>query len=145
ALALLFVVVAAFVVAAVYALASRLPPEQHTALVQALDDAGGLLLLFAVFLLVGLGFIVEAFFKAYVYAVDKLAEETKVILAANPGHRLATDGTAETARLAGLINALADRHQALRAEVEGRVQEANAKLEEEKHRLAALMSELTDR
>ncbi len=74
----------------------------------------------------------------------RLADGARIILGANPAHRLPDEGPAEAAQLARLINALADRHQSALGEVELRVHEANAKLEEERHRLAALMSELTD-
>ncbi len=144
AVVILFAVVAAIIAAATLALWSRFPPELRAALESAWDDAAGLLLVFAAFLLVALGMLVGVGFRAYVRGMDRLAEGARIILTANPAHRLSDDGPAEAARLAVLINGLADRYQSALTEIERRVQEVNAKLEEEKHRLAALMSELAN-
>lgn len=144
AVAVLCGAVVALAIGMTIALSSRLSPELRAGLREVLAEDGGLLLLFGAFLVAAIAFIVDLFFKAYVYGVGRMAEDTRVILAANPAHRLATDGAAETAQLATLINALAERHQLLQTEVEVRVRDAKAGLEEERHRLAALMSELTE-
>src|SRR5437867_8809685 len=144
AVALLFAVVVAITAAGGIALWSRFPAELKLALGQALDDAAGLVVLFAAFLLAAVGLLVDVAFRAYVGGVNRLAEGARIIVTANPAHQLSDDGPAEVVRLAALINGLAERYRSALAEVEVRVQEANAKLEEEKHRLAALMSELTD-
>ena len=64
------------------------------------------------------------------------------MLSANPAHRAAPQGAPAVVRLAGSLNALADAHETLRKDVERRVRDANASLEQERNRLAALMSEL---
>ncbi len=64
------------------------------------------------------------------------------MLSANPAHRAPRIGAAEIRQLAASINGFADAHEALRKDVERRVRDANARLEQEKNRLAALMSEL---
>ena len=51
-------------------------------------------------------------------------------------------GSAETKRLAAGFNSFADAHAVLARDVEERVREANARIEQERKRLAALMSEL---
>src|SRR5437899_4396352 len=144
AVGILFALVVGIAVATGIVLWSRFPVELHTALGPALDDAAGLVLLFAAFLLAAIGLVVDVAFRAYVEGLNRLAESARIIVTANPAHRLPDDGPAEVVRLAALINGLADRYQCALAEVELRVQEANTKLEEEKHRLAALMSELTN-
>ena len=140
----LFAAVAALAAAAVIAVWSRIPEDLRAALAPSLTDSAGLVVLFAAFLLVVFGMLVGAAFRAYVAGMVRLAEGARIILGANPAHRLPDEGPAEAAQLARLINALADRHQSALGEVELRVHEANDKLEEERHRLAALMSELTD-
>jgi DNA polymerase-3 subunit epsilon len=144
AVGLLFGLVVVIVAAAGGALWSRFPAELRASLGQALNDDAGLVLLFSAFLLVTLGLLVDVGFKAYVRGMNRLAEGARIILTANPMHRLPDDGPDEAVRLAAAINGLADRYQSALADVEMRVQEANATLEEEKHRLAALMSEHTD-
>ncbi|MDQ2962634.1 MAG: DNA polymerase III subunit epsilon, partial [Pseudomonadota bacterium] len=143
-IAVLFAAVVAVGTAASVVLWSRFPAPLQDQLGRALDEDAGLVVVFAAFLLVVLGMLVGVAFRAYVEGMDRLAEGARIILNANPAHRLPDDGPAEAARLAALINALAERHQSALAPIELRIQEANAKLEEEKQRLAALMSELTD-
>lgn len=95
-------------------------------------------------LLVGLGFALGHLFRLYPDALRRLAEESRLILAANPGHRASTEGAAEVRELEGAINAFAERHEALLAELEARVHAAQAELAEERNRLAALVSELAE-
>jgi hypothetical protein len=63
-------------------------------------------------------------------------------MTANPSHRATPRGSAEVRRLAEGFNAFADAHETLKEDVERRVREANARIEQERNRLAALMSEL---
>ncbi|HEX6136020.1 MAG TPA: hypothetical protein VF059_00020, partial [Casimicrobiaceae bacterium] len=143
AVAIVFAVVAAIDAAEVVVLWSRIPAELRAPLAQSLDDAAGLVVLFAAFLLVALGMLVAAWFRTYVERMAQLGEGARIILTANPAHRIADEGAAEAVELARLINALADRHQGALAAIEQRVRDANATLELEKHRLAALMSDLS--
>ena len=143
AVAIAFAAVTALVIGAGFALWSRIPDDLRTALRPVLDDSAGLLLVFAAFLLVVIGFGVANAFDAYVAGMVRAAESARIIVTANPAHRLADDGPAEAAALARIVNELADRQQAALGAVEARIRDANARLDEEKHRLAALMSELT--
>src|SRR5439155_994204 len=83
---------------------SRFPVALQTALGPALDDAAGLVLLFAAFLLAAIGLVVDVAFRAYVEGLNRLAESARIIVTANPAHRLPDDGPAEVVRLAALIN-----------------------------------------
>ena len=139
-----FVVVAAIAIAAGLVVWSRVPGELRTPLEPILDDSSGLVLVFAAFLLVALTVLVGAAFRAYVGGIARLAEGARVIIDANPAHRLPIEGPAETVSLARLVNELAERQQSTLSKVELRVREANASVEEERRRLAALMSEFTD-
>lgn len=143
AVALAFAGVAIVVLAAGFVLWSRIPPDLRTALRPVLDDSAGLVVVFAAFLLAVIGLGVASAFNAYVAGMVRVAEGARIIVGANPAHRLAQDGPAEAAALARVVNDLADRQQSALVAVEARVREANARLDEEKQRLAALMSELT--
>jgi DNA polymerase-3 subunit epsilon len=96
----------------------------------------------ALLIIAGLGIVVHGLFDTYVMATQRLAEETRLIAGANPDHRIEPGGGAEPQRLASEINVLADRYRLLEAGVEARVAAAHSDLEQERNRLAALMSEL---
>ena len=107
-------------------------------------DARVPVLLFSGFLAVvavggGLGWL----FRRYVTSIRALAEETRIVLSANPDHRVVAAGTPELEQLAGAINRLGDHLRARSEDLQARVSEAGSRLEEERNRLAALMSELS--
>jgi DNA polymerase-3 subunit epsilon len=64
------------------------------------------------------------------------------MVGANPSHRIAPDGSPELSALAGAINAFADQHQRVLHDVEARIGDANRRIQEERNRLAALVSDL---
>jgi DNA polymerase III subunit epsilon len=90
-----------------------------------------------------LALIMRALWRRHVSAPRQLAEDARIMLAANPSHRAPVRGSGALRRLAESINRLGDAHESLQRDVERRVREANARIEQEKNRLAALMSELT--
>ncbi|MCB9079845.1 MAG: DNA polymerase III subunit epsilon [Anaerolineaceae bacterium] len=73
-----------------------------------------------------------------------MAEQMTLILSANPTHRVQPEGPSEVRQLGQTINAFADRFQSLLADDEAKILSARAQLEEERNRLAALVSELTE-
>jgi DNA polymerase-3 subunit epsilon len=103
----------------------------------------GMPILAGVFLLLLLGLGINLMFRWYIIPLRALAEETRVMAMSNAGHRVTGEGRPELQDLMAGINLLAERHQSMQREVEIRIQEANAALEEEKSTLAALMSKLT--
>ncbi len=90
-----------------------------------------------------LGMIVHAIYRAYVLAPLALREQALVMVSANPGLRLQELGAPEIRTLAQVVNALAEQRESLQRDVEERIREAKTASEEEKNRLAALMSELS--
>jgi DNA polymerase-3 subunit epsilon len=90
-----------------------------------------------------LGLIVNAIYRAYVLAPLALREQALVMVNANPGLRLQEIGAPEIRTLAQVVNALAEQRESLQRDVEDRIRVAKSSIEEEKNRLAALMSELT--
>ncbi len=90
-----------------------------------------------------LGLVVNAIFRAYVLAPLALREQALVMISANPGLRLQEIGAPEIRTLAQVVNALAAQRESLQHDVEEKIREAKSSVEEEKNRLAALMSELT--
>jgi DNA polymerase-3 subunit epsilon len=82
--------------------------------------------------------------ERYPRAVRRLAEQTRVVLGANPGYRVAADGVPELAEAAHAVNQLAEAYHRALGDLEARSAEARARVEEERNRLAALMSELSE-
>jgi DNA polymerase-3 subunit epsilon len=78
----------------------------------------------------------------YVGAALHLAEHLRLAAAANQGNRLPAIGGSEMRELAAAANELAEARESLRRDVDAQIRAAGASLEEEKNRLAALMSEL---
>jgi DNA polymerase III subunit epsilon len=117
--------------------------EQRLRATSLLQSAGGLPLIGAVALVGVLGIALHLTFARWVRPLRSIAEQARLIAMSNPKHRLVPAGGLEVRDLAGGVNLLAERYQALGEDVEMRIREANALLEEEKNTLAALMSKLT--
>jgi DNA polymerase-3 subunit epsilon len=116
-------------------------PEREQALAILRDRAAHVVVV-ALLLLVPLWFVLRELFRRYVRAPRRLADDARVMLTANPSHRATPQGSAETMRLAAAFNSFAEAHEALKRDVEERVRDANARIEQERNRFAALMSEL---
>jgi DNA polymerase-3 subunit epsilon len=118
-------------------------PEQRLSAADLLQSAAGLPIL-AILALVGiLGLALGITFTYWVKPLRGIAEAARLIAVTNPKHRVTPSGAKDVRDLATGVNLLAERFQGLSEEVEARVREANALLEEEKNTLAALMSKLT--
>lgn len=89
-------------------------------------------------------FVFTPFVRDHVAGAAKLAEQVRIVLGANRGWRVQQADTAELDALARLVNQLADQRDALQTDVERQIRESQAKLEEERNRLAALVSELAE-
>ena len=72
----------------------------------------------------------------------RLAADTRLLLGANPDHRLDPSGPAELRELAAAVNDLAERRRVAEREVAREVSAARADVEQERNRLAALMADL---
>ena len=96
----------------------------------------------ALLMLVVVFFAVRALWRRYVTALRHLAEDARIIQVANPQHRATPGGAAEVRTIARAINGLAEANAAQKANVDRQVREANDRIEQERSRLAALMSEL---
>jgi DNA polymerase III subunit epsilon len=85
--------------------------------------------------------IVAWLFRRFVSAPQALADRTRVVLA-NPAHRVDA-ASPELAALAAEINRLAGAYHGVHGEMEAKIAESGSRLEEERNRLAALMSDLS--
>ncbi len=90
-----------------------------------------------------IGYSLHLLFQKYINPLRRLVEETVIISTVNPKHRIEQTGSKETQQLTNIINSFADQYQQLQDDIKGKIRHANKEIEEEKNRLAALMSELT--
>ncbi|MBT9476715.1 exonuclease domain-containing protein [Polaromonas sp.] len=93
--------------------------------------------------LVGAAYVLNLLHRRYAHAPARLLEQTRVLLASREPQPLIPDGSAELRDLAGAINELAAQRDRLREDVAQQITEASRSVQQEKNRLAALMSELT--
>ena len=87
--------------------------------------------------------VAAGLFQNYVAAPMRMAELTRLLLDANREKRLEHKGAGELGGLVRAINDLADQRDALQRDVEEQIRVAKLSVEEEKNRLGALMSELS--
>ena len=87
--------------------------------------------------------VVRKLFRQYVQGLLRMAEEQHLMLGANRDYRVELKGPPEVQELARTANALAQQRDDLLTDVESQIASAKRSVEEEKDRLAALMSELT--
>lgn len=118
-------------------------PQEQAMLGGALHERAALIVILLVMMAGGIALAVKFAFAGYVYPVLRMAEEARLILGPNPERRLMHSGAAETLPLIQAFNVLADQRDELKRDVEDKVRDARASMEEERNRLGALMSELT--
>ncbi|MEN9905007.1 MAG: polymerase PolC-type [Pseudomonadota bacterium] len=90
-----------------------------------------------------IAFGLKRWFDLWVTPSVRLAEEAQILLRTDVVRQLAPGGNPETRALASLFNQLVEQREDLRREMDDKVHAAARRIEEEKSRLAALMSELT--
>ena len=123
--------------------ASGLREEELRVLYDVLDRHAPVLTFAAFLLLAACGGVISWFFRRYVTAAQALAEQTRIVLNANPEHRVVVEGAPEMAELAAVINRLGDGFRTRHHDLQAKIADSGTRLEEERNRLAALMSELS--
>lgn len=137
-----FALLAGAAAGALFAVHAVLAPDEQELFSRLLASGSSILFVFGVALFVAGGFLADALARAWLAPVRRLAESTRLVAGGNPAHRAELRGPAEVRELALAVNALAGRHETLIGTVEERIRQARADLDDEKSRLAALMSEL---
>ena len=122
----------------------QLPPDDHSIIIRMVRQNVGYIFSAGVLLLAGLGFALDWLFRLYILPVDKIASETRLMHAVNPGHRITIEGSRDIMRLVDIINEGADHHEDLLNRVQQKIDHARAEAEEEKNILAAIMEELPE-
>lgn len=122
---------------------NQLPAEDQTRLLELLDTQGGLVVGVMMLIVCGIVLLVRTLHRIYVLEPARLLEDATTLLSSDNGRSLQANGSRELQGLSGVINQFAEQRRQLREDVEARISEARRSVEEEKNRLAALMSELT--
>ena len=123
-------------------LAAGMTPVQRRAVADAVHDQLAVLVLGTVLALAGLAVLLWRR-SAWAAVAGRMTGDVRLLLGANPDHRLDPSGPPQLADLAGAVNDLADRRAAAETEVAREVSAARADVEQERNRLAALMGDLT--
>ncbi len=120
-----------------------LDPADWQTVLEALGGKGGLLVLLWAGSLIPTAAALRHLIEHYLRAPAKLAEEARLLLETDVQRLPTPRGSAENRRLAEVIGQLVAQREALKEDMDQRVQAASRQTELEKNRLAALMSELT--
>ncbi len=142
-LGVLFDGVVIVIVAVALLVASGLPQHEQDVLQRVLEQRAPLLAYAALILLFGCGGVVSWLFRNYMTAVSALAERTRTALAANPERAIVADGGPELDELAAAIDSLRNAYRSQRLDLDAKIAESGSRLKEERNRLSALMSELS--
>ncbi|MBE2260909.1 MAG: DNA polymerase III subunit epsilon [Candidatus Accumulibacter sp.] len=86
--------------------------------------------------------VIRYLFRQYVQGLLRMAESLRLMLTANRDFRVVPEGPPEVRQLAEATNDLAQQRDGLMDDVDAQIAAAKESVEEEKNRLAALMSEL---
>ncbi|MBI9084317.1 MAG: hypothetical protein JEZ11_12015 [Desulfobacterales bacterium] len=95
-------------------------------------------------ILAAIGFAIDGIYRNYVLPINRLTEETRLIHAVNPSHRIRVEGGRDMLALAQVINEGADQFEALFQSVGRKIEAARSELEDEKNILVAIMAELPE-
>lgn len=138
--------VAAYVVGATTTLGllvwGNLTVTQRESLADLLAGRAAALIVGVALVVAGLVALVGRLLGRYTVTARRLAAETRLLLEANPAHRVDAPGPPELVELGAAVNALAERRRVAEDEVAAQIADARTSLEQERNRLATLMAEL---
>jgi DNA polymerase-3 subunit epsilon len=123
---------------------NHLTPDAQAQVLQAVSDHLGPVLLGGFFVLLAYLLVVNDLFHTTILPLYDLTEETTLISTVNPGHRVQPRGCRELVRLSQSINDAAERLQEMQMTVGKHLESVNARLEEEKSTLAAVIADLPE-
>ena len=122
---------------------ATLDAPERTALAALIEPRVALALMLWLVLSGALGALLRTAYQRWVAAPARLAEEVQALAGSDVQREIAPRGSAENQALTAAINQLVRQRGELRADIEHKVRDASREIEQERSRLAALMSELT--
>lgn len=135
-----FLLLVAAIAGAIWAI---LDPAQRNSIQEIVTARGEAVVLVILAALAAIAFLHRLLFDAYIRTAKWMADETRILFSTNPGHRIVPAGAPEMKQLCEVINNLGNQYQSEKRDVEARINDARASLQDEKNRLAALMSQLS--
>lgn len=123
-------------------LSASLRPQLKPLLGSALASSVVVLALMLVVGLLAMAWAVRALWRIYVEPAARLVEEGRLLVSLEVERAVKTEGSAENRALAQVIEQLVAQRSRLREDMDARVAEVSHGIEQERSRLAALMSEL---
>ena len=109
-----------------------------------IEGRGGQIMMAVLVLLLFAGAVAQPLLRRWVLATARLREQAQVLVSSAVSRQLSIPGAAGPVRaLAGTINDLAAQRDQLQRDIAAEVAKASRAIEQERNRLAALMSELT--
>ncbi len=124
-------------------LAATLEPAERAAVWQLMEPRLALVLMLWSVVSLAAGVGLSWAWMHFATAPERLAEQLQVLLASDASRELPDTGSAGSRALTAAVNTLLRQRDALRSDTAARVAEAGRDVAEERNRLAALMSELT--
>lgn len=121
---------------------SGLQPNQKTLILELVSQNVNYIIGIAFLFMVVSGLALDGLLQNFILPFRKIKDETRIIISANPSHRIKIDGQADVRKLAEVINEGAENFQKLKREMEARVREALVDSEGENKVLAAVISQL---
>jgi DNA polymerase III subunit epsilon len=123
--------------------AATLDAPERATFFALLESRAALIAMAWLILSAALGGLLRGAWRRWVAAPARLAELARIVTGTDVQRPIAGEGSAENRSLAQSINALVQQNFELRADIDHQVQAASREVEQERSRLAALMSELT--
>ncbi|MBW1615465.1 MAG: 3'-5' exoribonuclease [Deltaproteobacteria bacterium] len=111
-------------------------------LLKIIKENGGYLFICFLFFCGGVGFLADALLNIFFIPLNKITDETALIISSNPSHRIKTEGGKSILNLANLINEIADEYDKLKTDVSVEIEAAKTAVEKEKNILASFMEQL---
>lgn len=122
---------------------TSLTGAQREMIREALAEQATLLIGSALLFAIVLGAVLGAFASRYARPARQLATDVEVIASLDPNRRLTPEGAADMRAATMAVERLAERYRESRRDVDEAIGRARADVEEERNRLAALMSQLS--
>ncbi len=137
------VLLALWLVATAALVGSTLPAEQRDTLVAWLAPHVPLVVMSALVLAALVAALSRWLHRHWAGASARLLEQAQVLVGTDTQREVASDGAAALRGLAQVVNELVHQREQLRGDMADKVAQASRNVEQERRRLAALMSELT--
>ncbi|MCB0196340.1 MAG: DNA polymerase III subunit epsilon [Anaerolineae bacterium] len=97
------------------------------------------------FLLLAIGMVIAPWLRGYLAAPDRVAEDLHMIVNANPAHRVSVkESPGRLKPMVEAINSLAEQYQQSLETRDTQIQQSEAKVTDEKNKLAVLIEELNE-